>query len=71
MSIKLNGGSEGVNISLPGWLIETLDEICEQKDFTRSTFCKRAIKKAILLSMVDDCHFWERFYHDIQNPPKQ
>lgn len=69
-NIKLNNGSESVSVSLPGWLIEILDEICERKDFTRSTFCKRAIKKAILLNMVDDYHFWERLYHDVQNPPK-
>jgi len=69
-STKLNNSSEPVSVSLPGWLIEILDDICERKDFTRSTFCKRAIKKAILLKMVDDCNIWERLYHDVQNPSK-
>lgn len=67
--IKLNNGSESVSISLPGWLIEILDDVCERKDFTRSTFIKRATKKAILLNLTDDSAFWERVYHDIQNKP--
>jgi len=64
--IKLNNASETVSISLPGWLIELLDDVCEQTDFNRSTFCKRAIKRAILLSKTDDLDVWEKLYKEIQ-----
>ena len=62
--IEINSASETVSISLPGWLLELLDETCRRKDFTRSTFCKRAIKKAILLAHTDDFTLWEKLYCD-------
>ncbi|MCK4820345.1 hypothetical protein KA005_31565 [bacterium] len=65
-AIKLNGASETISISLPGWLIELLDDVCEQKDFSRSTFCKRAVKNAILLSKIDDLSVWEKLYKEVQ-----
>ena len=64
--IKLNGASESISISLPGWLVEMLDDICEQKNFSRSTFCKRAIKKAILLNKIDNRELWEKLYKEVQ-----
>lgn len=64
--IKLNNASETISISLPGWLIELLDDVCEQRDFNRSTFCKRAVKSAILLSKIDDLDVWEKLYKEVQ-----
>jgi len=64
--IKLNNASETISISLPGWLIEILDDVCEQTDYNRSTFCKRAIKRAILLSKTNDLDVWEKLYKEVQ-----
>ena len=60
--IELNQATESISISLPGWLNEMLEDICQRKDFTKSTFCKRALKKAILLSYTDDLALWNHLY---------
>ncbi len=61
MSKKLNKSTENISISLPSWLIEVLDEIIEDKDFSRSSFCKRAIKK-YLLYQIEDPILWGEIY---------
>jgi len=63
---KLNGGSESVSISLPGWLIEIIDQVCEEKDLNRSVFFKRASKK-YLLELLDSSDLWERIYQDMKD----
>jgi len=65
--IELNQATESISISLPGWLNEMLEEICQQRDFTKSTFCKRALKKAILLSHTDNQKLWEHLYTADEN----
>lgn len=62
---KLNSASENISASLPGWLIEIMDEVCERNDFNRSTFVKYALKKAILDKM-DSPELWEQIYQDFQ-----
>ena len=64
--LKLNSASEVFSVSLPGWLIEIMDDICEKFDFNRSTFVKHAIKKAILLKS-NDPETWEILYDRAQN----
>jgi len=66
--IELNSASESITISLPGWLIELMDDVCASKDYTRSTFCKRAVKKALLLSKTNDIAFFENMLTDNGNP---
>jgi len=63
MSQRLNNATEPISISLPGWLLDLLDEICERKDFSRSVFVKRAIKK-YLLYQNDDLEIWKHLYAD-------
>jgi hypothetical protein len=63
--VKLNGGSESISISLPGWLIETIDKVCDDKDLNRSVFFKRASKK-YLLELLDSPDLWGKIYHDIK-----
>ena len=63
---KLNGASENVSVSLPGWLIEIMDEVCERHDSNRSMFVKHAIKKAIL-SKLDSPELWEKLYQGFQD----
>ncbi len=61
MSKRLNGTTESISISLPGWLIDILDIVCEQKDFTRSCFAKQSIKKNLLYK-IEDPELWEHIY---------
>jgi metal-responsive CopG/Arc/MetJ family transcriptional regulator len=62
--MKLDKATESVSISIPSWLLQILDEVCEQKDFCRSTFAKRAIKK-YLLSHMDNPTLWKSIYNEI------
>ena len=62
-TLKNNKATEPISISLPGWLLDILDRICEEKDFTRSSFSKRAIKKYILMN-IDSPALWEKIYHE-------
>lgn len=57
----LNQTTESVSVSLPTWLLEVLDEMCAQHDFTRSSFIKRATRKYIL-SKSDNPNLWEKIY---------
>jgi len=60
--MKLDKSTESVSISLPTWLLQILDEVCEEKDFNRSTFAKRAIKK-YLLYHVECPTLWQQIYN--------
>jgi len=59
---KLNGGSESVSFSLPGWLIDLVDEACKRRDLNRSLFAQRAFKKYLADIAALDPDFWETEY---------
>lgn len=58
---KLNGGSESISVSLPGWIIELIDHVCELHDLNRSVFFKRASKR-LILELLDEPDLWDRIY---------
>jgi metal-responsive CopG/Arc/MetJ family transcriptional regulator len=60
----LSPKTETISVSLPTWLVELLDETCFQKDFTRSCFIKRAIKK-YLLTKNENPRLWEQLYDQL------
>jgi len=62
--ITKNKATESISISLPGWLLETMDQVCEQHDFSRSSFAKRAIKKYIMMQ-IDSPKLWNKIYHEL------
>jgi Arc/MetJ-type ribon-helix-helix transcriptional regulator len=66
MSDRLNTKTETISISLPAWLIDILDQVCEKHDFSRSNFVKRATRKYLFLKM-DDPELWLRIHHDVMN----
>jgi len=54
--------TENISITLPSWLITTMDKIAGRKDFNRSSFCKMAIRKYCLHQM--DCpELWDEVYN--------
>jgi metal-responsive CopG/Arc/MetJ family transcriptional regulator len=63
---KLNGGSESFSVSLPGWLIELIDHVCELQDLNRSMFFKRASKR-LILEILDEPDLWEKIYQAIHD----
>ena len=67
MSVKLVKTTENISITLPSWLLEILDEVCEEQDFNRSTFAKKAIKK-YLLYKHDKPSIWQKIYQETMNP---
>ncbi len=67
---RLSQKSETLSISLPTWLIEMLDEVCLNKDFTRSCFIKRAIKRYIL-HQCDSPDLWQKVYDEMMDGSKQ
>ena len=59
--------TESVSVSLESRLISVIDSICERKDFSRSNFIKRAVKKYIGQIQSEDPKFWDRLYYDNEN----
>ncbi len=66
-ALKQNSATENVSVSLPGWMIEILDAVCEEQDTSRSNYIKRAVKRSFLLDQVNDLNFYERLLHDVQH----
>ena len=64
MADRLNTKTETISISLPTWLIDVLDQVCEKHDFSRSNFVKRATRKYLLLKM-DDPELWLKIHQDM------
>jgi len=59
--MRLSPKTETISISLPGWLIDLLDETCHIHDITRSAFIKIAIKN-YLLQKNNNPNLWEELY---------
>jgi len=55
--------TENISISLPSDMIELLEEFCDRKDFSKSGFIRRAIKKYMFLQSCDDKILWDQLYH--------
>jgi len=62
---KLNSASESFTVSLPGGLLEIMDDCCDRYDFSRSSFVKRAVKKYIAQKAADDPAFWDQQYQKL------
>jgi len=67
---RLSQKTETLSISLPTWMIEMLDEICLNKDFSRSSFIKRSIKRYIL-HHCDSPQLWQKVYDEVMGDSKQ
>lgn len=67
---RLSQKSETISISLPSWMIDLLDQVCLHKDFSRSCFIKRALKRYIL-HQCDSLSLWEKVYDDLMDESKQ
>ena len=65
--LELNCTSQTVSMSLPEWLVEEMDAVCATKDISRSSFCKKAIKKMLLSDELENAQYWERRYYASQN----
>ena len=58
-----NGNSndtETVTVSMPGWLIEEIDDAAKRFDQSRSDFIRRGVRKYLLL-IKDSPEFWEQY----------
>ena len=56
--------TETVSITFPSKTLQILDSICDRKDFARSGFVNRAVKKYILLQQCNDSVIWDSVYHN-------
>lgn len=59
--MKFDTSAENVSVSMPSWLIEELDNFCNQNDYTRSNFVCRAVRK-YLLAKMDSPGLWKEVY---------
>lgn len=60
-----NGKSENVPVSLPGWIVQLVDErVNKSLSLSRSSFIKSAILKALLPEKEDDAEFWEKYIRE-------
>ena len=59
--IKLNKTTESFSISMPTWLVEELDHICEEIESNRSSFICSAVRKHIL-AQLDTLKLWDELY---------
>jgi len=57
-----NSPKDNISVSLDAWLIEELDRACAETFLSRSDFIRRAVRREILMSKVDDRTFWEEWY---------
>lgn len=51
--------TETISVSMPGWLIEQLDEARKNLFRSRSDFVCEAVRK-LILSTMDSPSFWEK-----------
>jgi len=61
----LNKSTESFSVSMPGWLVEELDIICEEMELNRSSFIGQAVRKYILINR-DNLKFWDELYQKRQ-----
>ena len=62
----LSNTSENISVSLPSWLIEIMDHICEYHDLSRSNLVKRALKKEILFR-AENPTIWKVVYKEMKD----
>jgi hypothetical protein len=62
--MRLYKKSEGITVTLPGWLVEILEEICDEQDMSKSGFIKKAVK-AHLLHCVANKKLWQQIYNNV------
>ena len=55
-----NNDTETVTVSMPGWLIEEIDDAAKRFDQSRSDFIRRGVRKYLLL-IKDSPEFWEDY----------
>ena len=60
---KLPAKKETVSISIEGWILDILDKVCEEQDFTRSVFIKRATKEYLLKKLASH-DLWSQLYRE-------
>jgi len=65
ITIQDNKATESFSVSLPGWLLESMDMVCEKRDFNRSSFIRRAVKKYILMQ-IDSPKLWNKIYQELR-----
>jgi metal-responsive CopG/Arc/MetJ family transcriptional regulator len=59
--MDLPRNTENITISMPSWLIESVDEYCSRNDFSRSRLISRAVRKYLLLK-IDSPELWRHLY---------
>lgn len=53
--------SENTSVSLPTWLMEFVDGLCQEEGINRSAFVQKALR-AYLLTKMDNLTFWQQLY---------
>ena len=64
---QLDSGTISFTLTIPANLNKIVDYYCERKDFNKSNFIRRAVKKYIAQRQADNYEFWEGLYDEIQN----
>ena len=60
--MEIDNTTENFSVSMPTWLIEVVDIICKQRDYTRSSFITRCVRKNIWAISADDPKLWQKLY---------
>ena len=63
---ELPTNSERVTISVPSWLLETVDYLCALHGYDRSGFFTASARRQALLLQRDNPRGWKRLLHDVR-----